>query len=375
MDLLRHEHGIEVKSASSTIEEVVARQFVERLARQRGVVIPPPSKMFLDLPATKAKKPSGKGAEPPKPAQPALPPPRLVRVVRPPQPAGDVAVPAVDDIGPFHEVIEEHPPVDVAAPGVGGPEESPAAVAEAPPPELAVVPEEVERSPHAVEAEGVSAETPAVESAAPGTVEAEASPAVVEETPASTEAPAAAASARPVAPPAGRMVPPSIRLRIEDPSAPTVEGRAPRPLAARPATSARPVVPAPPAPAPQPGPRRHRRARGPPRRPRHSGGPGLCRSSPCAPLPWVLAVFAPRSRTYPGRRMPRPITCPVGVPPEARASRRVRSCPATGRPGRRGHGPSADPTVGAAPMMGEAPRLRFPRVRRPSRGASPSQKV
>ena len=33
--LLRREHGIEVKSASSTIEEIVARQFAERLARER----------------------------------------------------------------------------------------------------------------------------------------------------------------------------------------------------------------------------------------------------------------------------------------------------------------------------------------------------
>ena len=35
--LLKRDHGIEVKSASSTIEEVVARQFVERLARQRNI--------------------------------------------------------------------------------------------------------------------------------------------------------------------------------------------------------------------------------------------------------------------------------------------------------------------------------------------------
>jgi hypothetical protein len=38
--LLKRDHGIEVKSASSTIEEVVARQFVERLARQRNIVLP-----------------------------------------------------------------------------------------------------------------------------------------------------------------------------------------------------------------------------------------------------------------------------------------------------------------------------------------------
>ena len=31
--LLKRDHGIEVKSASSTIEEVVARQFVDRLAK------------------------------------------------------------------------------------------------------------------------------------------------------------------------------------------------------------------------------------------------------------------------------------------------------------------------------------------------------
>ena len=31
--------GIDVKSASSTIEEVVGRQFVDRLARQRGITL------------------------------------------------------------------------------------------------------------------------------------------------------------------------------------------------------------------------------------------------------------------------------------------------------------------------------------------------
>jgi len=39
--LLKREHGIELKSASSTIEEVVARQFVERQARERNLVLPP----------------------------------------------------------------------------------------------------------------------------------------------------------------------------------------------------------------------------------------------------------------------------------------------------------------------------------------------
>ena len=35
--LLKSDHGIELKSASSTLEEVVARSFVERVARQRNI--------------------------------------------------------------------------------------------------------------------------------------------------------------------------------------------------------------------------------------------------------------------------------------------------------------------------------------------------
>src|SRR5690242_11789707 len=86
--LLKRDHGIEVKSASSTIEEVVARQFVERLAKQRNVQLPPANAMFVDAPAAKGKKaaPAKKAVEPPKPAAPALPPPRLVKTAKPAAP-------------------------------------------------------------------------------------------------------------------------------------------------------------------------------------------------------------------------------------------------------------------------------------------------
>ena len=50
--LLKRDHGIEVKSASSTIEEVVARQFVDRLARQRGIALPG-GDIFAETPAPK----------------------------------------------------------------------------------------------------------------------------------------------------------------------------------------------------------------------------------------------------------------------------------------------------------------------------------
>ena len=50
IQLLKRDHGIEVKSASSTIEEVVAREFVSRMARQRGLTIPS-NASFADTPA------------------------------------------------------------------------------------------------------------------------------------------------------------------------------------------------------------------------------------------------------------------------------------------------------------------------------------
>src|SRR6476619_7064164 len=83
--LLKRDHGIEVKSASSTIEEVVGRQFVERLARQRNISLPS-GDIFAETPIVKGKKgsaPAKKTAEPVKPAAPMLPPPRLVKTAKP----------------------------------------------------------------------------------------------------------------------------------------------------------------------------------------------------------------------------------------------------------------------------------------------------
>src|SRR5258705_205011 len=83
MALLKRDHGIEVKSASSTIEEVVAREFVSRMSRQRGLNVPS-NASFADTPAlVKGKKPGGKAPEPVKPAAPA----RRPMLGRPPTPA------------------------------------------------------------------------------------------------------------------------------------------------------------------------------------------------------------------------------------------------------------------------------------------------
>ncbi len=93
MALLKRDHGIEVKSASSTIEEVVARQFVERLARQRNISVPS-NASFADTPQpAKGRKPAGKAPEPVK-AAPALPPPRLVKSAKLAAPPSPVDAPA-----------------------------------------------------------------------------------------------------------------------------------------------------------------------------------------------------------------------------------------------------------------------------------------
>ena len=180
--LLKRDHGIELKSASSTVEEVVARSFVDRVARQRNIALPG-GDMFSDAPAPPAKggkkaAPAKKAAEPPKPAAPVLGPPRLVKTVKP---------------------------------------------AAAPPPEVPV---------------DVEPPAPTVEEAPVEAVEAVAEPAAP---PAAAEAPSMAASAadhtvraaEPAAEPApapGRFVPPTLRLRIEEP------GQMPQP--------ARPLAPA-----------------------------------------------------------------------------------------------------------------------------------
>ena len=95
VELLKRDHGIEVKSASSTIEEVVARQFAERVSCQLEVTLPSGA-MFAVTPAsrTKGKKVTAKAPEPAKPAAPALGPPRLVKAVKPPPPPETEAPPA-----------------------------------------------------------------------------------------------------------------------------------------------------------------------------------------------------------------------------------------------------------------------------------------
>jgi len=285
--LLKRDHGIDVKSASSTIEEVVGRQFVERLARQRNISLPT-GDIFAEVPVAKGKKgtPAKKPVEPVKPAAPALPPPRLVKTVKP-----------------------------VVAPA---PEPAPAEV------------EEVEAAP-AVEEPVVEPPQPIVAVEAPSEIREEAPPAPVEVVAEAPEPEAVEAPAPPPSPPPpppkiapGRVVPPTLRLRIEErrpttPAAPlqTVAPRvaprvvprpAPRPerpaspVAARPAGAAGQVAGAPGArPATQPITRP-----GPPRPPgyptaRPSTPPGGPRPLPSQPVRPQTPGLPPRPGQYPQR--------------------------------------------------------------------------
>ena len=215
MALLKRDHGIEVKSASSTIEEVVAREFVSRLARTRGLNVPS-NASFADTPAAaKGKKPGGKAPEPAKPAAPALPPPRLVKSAKPPAEAL-AAPPAAAEA-----VLVPAP----AAPDAFEPEPEP----------IAEEPVEVVADPPAPVVASPVLEEPEVAARAD---------AALEETPADAPTPVSApvppAPQRPAMPaPTGRIVPPTLRLRVEDPRT----GQAP------PAPPRRPMLVRPPVPA------------------------------------------------------------------------------------------------------------------------------
>jgi translation initiation factor IF-2 len=305
--LLKRDHGIELKSASSTIEEVVARSFVERIARQRGISLPS-GDMFAETPAPAkggAKKTAApKKAEPPKPAAPVLGPPRLVKTIRPAQPPSAPA--------------EEAPPVAAPPPQAAAP--APAPPAEAP---VAPEPPRVEPPP-----------PPLVEPAPP--VAASAAPPV-------EEVPVEAPPPEPQAPP--RVVPPTIRLRIEEPGKPTQPAR-PLTPAKRPVVSqARMVQPPPAAASPKPA------------------APAPAAARPAAPSGRPGPTGAPRP-AYPPP--PRPTTPSMLGGPRPLPSQPVRTQPsAQARPGMPGvRPPGPRPPMPQAPRPGSRPVA--PRRERPA---------
>jgi translation initiation factor IF-2 len=304
--LLKRDHGIELKSASSTIEEVVARSFVERVARQRGISLPT-GDMFAEHPAPPKggkKTPAAKKPEPPKPSAPVLGPPRLVKTVRP---AAPPTPPPEAPVAP-QLVVEE-----------------PAPVVEPPPPPPPEVVEPVYVAPPPAEVEEVP--PPAVEEPVdlPG-----------------TEVPLAASQAPSAIP--GRFVPPTIRLRIEEP------GKTPQPArplapAKRPQVS-QPRIVQPPAAQPQTA--------------RPATPSSTARPAPSRPG----GTSAPRTYTPP----PRPTTPGMLGGPRPLPAQPVRTQQTQqARPGVPGQ-PAARPPFGQRPPMGQprpAARPVQPRRERP----------
>jgi translation initiation factor IF-2 len=299
--LLKRDHGIDVKSASSTIEEVVARQFVERLARQRNITVPS-SASFADTPAAvRGRKPAAKAPEPQRPPAAALPPPRLVKTAKPAAPPPELE--AEPDLAATVSEVDYAPTPYEIVPDVGVANQEPAAFSE--PTAGAEAP--VVDAPVEIEEPVVAARVP--ESIVEEPVETPATP---------TREPMPPPAARPVMPPpTGRIVPPTLRLRVEDPKtgqAPPAAPRRPvlvRPSApagpaasqaptgnlSRPAAGVRPSAPAAPGIGVRPP---QRPGGGLPPRPGPMGGPRPLPSQPIRPS------APPRPGSTPGYRPPPP---------------------------------------------------------------------
>ena len=360
--LLKRDHGIEVKSASSTIEEVVARQFVDRLARQRNIVIPS-NASFADSPSPvmKGEKPAGKagaakagrsGARWPPPGQdcqagrPGAPSRRNTskrRIRREPEPVEPEPEPVYEPPDIHAEPSQPEPvavePEPVAAPE---PSEAPAPVLVQEEPRVAPAAAAAAPSPTAtIEAPPESAPAPVAEPAPmPPPAAVPAAPAAV------VRPPVAPTPPRPIMPPpTGRVVPPTMRLRVEDPRT----GQAP------PAPVRRPLLVRPPVQAPQ-----------------TPQAPTGNLSRPPGPVP---AARCPRV----ARRGPLRVlvaACRHGLRWEARARcrrsrcvrrphRRVRACPATGRRCITGPGARVPAAAAAAISRGWRPAWPHRSRRRP----------
>jgi translation initiation factor IF-2 len=267
--LLKRDHGIEVKSASSTIEEVVARQFVDRLAKQRKITLPT-GDIFAETPIQKGKKPllAKKGGEPPKPVAPPLPPPRLVKSAK------AAVAPHATDGDAEHEAAISHDTLAHEPAAHAETHVAPEPYAEAHEPAATPLAHDAHAAQH-VEPEPAAAQpiesTPAPVAleeapiAEPATVEPDEAPAPAEvpdvpsvqekiptPEPAIPRAAAPAPAARISTP--GRIVPPTLRLRIEEqrPSmTPPLPTSAPPRVIQRPAIRQpeRPAVPSPARPA------------------------------------------------------------------------------------------------------------------------------
>jgi translation initiation factor IF-2 len=392
MALLKRDHGIEVKSASSTIEEVVARQFVDRLARLRGIALPS-GDIFAETPVARGKRPApARKVEPAKPVV-TLPPPRLVKTAKPaappvappvseaPPPVTPPPAPAPPQERVLHletperpHVVEQAPPrlaeAERPAPPVDVVEEAEPAAGLAPPLRRIAEGEAPLSQPVPAEAVAEPGATPAPSAAEPAAPAAAAHGEPAPPRPETPTVPAAAPAARPAhpAPPImGRVVPPTLRLRVEE-SRPT-----PTPPKVREIQLPQPMRPAAPVQPPKTGERAATPAASRPRTaattPGAAAPPSRVVRPPAAP---PRPVAAPGARTgqaprpIPPVAPPRPVSGgPRPLPSQpVRLSQPPRPTGAVSRPGAAPSRPAA-PRPGGRPLPGgrrETERREMPRV-------------
>ena len=232
--LLRREHGIEVKSASSTIEEIVARQFAERLARERGVELPS-GQLFADAPrqATKrAKSAKATKAEPPKAAKPRLGLPRLVKAAKEAR--------AVAEAEQAEAEQAEAEQAEAATTEVEEPSLAEAASAVTSSPETLLPETLTTEEPRSMAAQA-DVQTPDIVIVDKETLVAQ--PATPAAKVADKAKPSAAMRSTAIPRPTGRVVPPTLRLRVEDPRKRPAKGDAiDRPAVAREAGTPPPIT-------------------------------------------------------------------------------------------------------------------------------------
>ena len=337
--LLKRDHGIELKSASSTIEEVVARSFVERVARQRGITLPG-GDMFAEHPHAApakggAKKPAAaaKTPEPAKPAAPVLGPPRLVKTIKPVTHAEE---PTAAAAAVTYEPEVEAPPAPAAPAPEPHVDVRPPAPA-APAPVAEPVAAQPEPAPAPVVAPPAPAPVPEVPAAAASAAEAPAEPSVAAQ-PAATPQPG------------GRVVPPTLRLRIEEP------GQTPQP--------ARPLAPAKRPPVTQP------RIVQPPQ-PQAPGAQARPQAPPAGGRPGAPRPGAPGQRPY--SPPPRPTTPGMLGGPRPLPSQPVRpNQPQQARPGMPGQPGQRPPFGQQRPPFGQHRPGQRPTQTRRERPSGPS---
>ena len=313
MDLLRTAHGIEVKSASSTIEEIVARQFAQRIARERNLDLPSGNPFVQEPLSRRGGKRGGQRQEPP-PAKPKLGPPRLVKAAKAARAAAAEAEAAASQNG---ETPAEAASPDSGAATLAATTAGPAAAA-------------------------ASAGTPADGPAGRTSTPAAAGP--------------VPATVRPHAP--RRLPMPTVR--VEEPGAAATPRPAARPAAPeRPAAQAAPAtpVPAPPArpagPVPEPAPPRPATA-----------------SSPVAPAP--LSAPPPARVAPPAAPPPARVTPPAAPPPARVAPPATAAPPAAAAPPPAVSAPPARPAAAASSATAASPVVAPAATAAPSRPPAPA---